>query len=92
MKIRKNICAEKIKLLEDGVKDLECLQMLDAMEQVVSSCVGADHLFEENKFSELTFYRKFATILNIILRDTMLTVDEYVNCYWTVRTLLTILN
>lgn len=76
MSLRKNIIREKLKVVDDGVEDNETMQMLDALELVVSSCVDAMHPHDVSGFSEMTCYRKFATILDNFLRDTMLTVDE----------------
>lgn len=59
--IRRIIYAEKTKLFEDGVEDLECAQIRDILERAVSNCVGADHFFDESQLSELTMYREFAT-------------------------------
>ncbi|CDH59279.1 predicted protein [Lichtheimia corymbifera JMRC:FSU:9682] len=64
-KARMCVCTEKYKLLSDGQGGGEEMQILDVLDVLLSS-----FQYKPTEKSELTYYRRFASLLDIILRDT----------------------
>lgn len=74
--IRATIVEKKLEVLKKSNDDCELLQMLDIMDAISSSMVGMHT--SNAKRSELSFYRQFATILDVMFRGTTFDIKEFV--------------
>ncbi|KAF7725442.1 hypothetical protein EC973_009616 [Apophysomyces ossiformis] len=66
------ICRKKLELYEAGNNDREAMQVLDVLATASRLCLDDSALDVKGSMSELTYYRKIAYILDIILDDTRL--------------------
>lgn len=70
--IRIAIAEEKLSMLKSD--QTECLQILDILDVITKHCLTDRSVRSDDDASELTYYRKFAKVLDEILDDTMLDI------------------
>ncbi|KAG0177274.1 hypothetical protein DFQ29_005051, partial [Apophysomyces sp. BC1021] len=69
---------KKLEILEAGVDDNEVMQMLNLTDSILAEFQGDGNKLAQahTEKSETIYYRHFAPILSIILRDTSFEIDE----------------
>lgn len=72
--MRLAIAKEKVKALEEDENDVTAI--LDIMEIIARNVVADDSLKPNDRNSELTSYRKVASILDVFLKDLNLNLLE----------------
>ncbi|CAO3588496.1 unnamed protein product [Absidia cylindrospora] len=79
--INQAICKLKLELYQANEQDQELFQILDVVSVVLKFCRDADSAPTQAR-SELTFYRKVAQLLDIIMEDTYLDLQDRTCLLW----------
>ncbi|KAI7848070.1 hypothetical protein BDC45DRAFT_524499 [Circinella umbellata] len=77
--LRKAFLKHRLELLDKNIVDSTMMQTLDIFDLMVA-LIGKDEgryeVYSKNIESEMAYYRRFTTILNILLRDTLIDASE----------------